>query len=192
MALEDHELIHKAQRGDRVAFEQLVYRYDNHVLSLAAKYTNNRDDAKDIYQEVFIRVFKSLKNFEGRSEFSTWLFRITTNVCLTYKTRNSKRSHASLDYEFEGTDGDVLSLSDVISDTTTSDQHTINEEISANINEAMNALSPQQKMVFSLRHYHGYKLKEIAEMMNCAEGTVKKYLFTATQKMREQLREIYQ
>ena len=192
MALNDTELIQKAQRGDTIAFEKLVYRYDNQVLAIAAKYTNNSDDAKDIYQEVFIRVFKGLKNFEWRSEFSTWLYRITTNVCLTYKTTQSKRAHSSLDQEFASDEGDTVSLSDLVAGDLSTDQQANDADISAHVNEAMNHLSPQQKMVFSLRHYHGYKLKEISTMMNCAEGTVKKYLFTATQKMREQLSDVFE
>ncbi len=75
-------------------------------------------------------------------------------------------------------------------DTTTADQQTLNSEIATHIEEAMNSLSPQQRLVFTLRHYQGYKLKEIAVMMNCAEGTVKKYLFNATQKMRQQLKDL--
>ena len=79
MAFDEKELIILAQKGDNAAFEQLVYLYDRKVLSLALKYIKDEDFAKDIYQEVFIRVYKGLKNFRFKSEFSTWLFRITTN-----------------------------------------------------------------------------------------------------------------
>jgi len=192
MALNDNELIQKAQRGDMAAFEQLVYRYDSQVLSLATKYTNNSDDAKDIYQEVFLRVHKGLKKFEWRSEFSTWLFRITTNVCLTHKSQQTKRMHTSLDEEFEIGDGDTVSLSESIADSVTTDQHIIDSEISSHVHRAINSLSPQHKLVFTMLHYQGYKLKEIAKTMNYAEGTVKKYLFSATQKMRDQLKHIYE
>jgi RNA polymerase sigma-70 factor (ECF subfamily) len=85
MALNDNELIIGAQSGDVSAFEQLVYRYDKLVLKIAISYTGDADVAKDIYQEVFIKVFKGIKNFQFRSEFSTWLFRITSNVCISYK-----------------------------------------------------------------------------------------------------------
>jgi RNA polymerase sigma-70 factor (ECF subfamily) len=190
MAQNDHELIQKARRGDKMAFEQLVFRYDRQVLSIAAKYTNNHDDAKDIYQEVFLRVYKSLKNFESRSEFSTWLFRITTNVCITYHTNKQKRTHYSLDNEWENNEGETMSFSDVIEGGDSTDQQAINSEIAEHIHEAVNTLSPQQKMVFNLRHYHGYKLKEISTMMNCTEGTVKKYLFTAVRRLRDQLKDI--
>ena len=88
MQLNDTDLIVQAQKGDQSAFEELVYRYDRNVLSIALKYALNEDDAKDLYQEVFIRVYRGLKNFRFQSEFSTWLFRITTNVCLTSRGRS--------------------------------------------------------------------------------------------------------
>ena len=182
----DLDLILKAQHGDMMAFEQLVYRYDRQVLSIAATYVNNSEDAKDIYQEVFLRVFRGIKKFELRSEFSTWLYRITTNVCLTHRTRRKRHTHTSL----STADGEEEAHG--VSDETESDDRAIGSEISEHVERALGVLSPKQKMVFTLRHYQGYKLREIAEMMKCTEGTVKKYLFTATQRMREELKKVYQ
>lgn len=187
---EENQLILKAQKGDMQAFEKLIYRYDKHVLAIAATYRHSREDAKDIYQEVFLRVYKGLKNFEGKSEFSTWLFRITTNVCLTFSQRRKKHTHASIDQTFPADeDGTGHSLSDTIADETSTDQQLMDKEISLHVRQAMDCLSPQQKMVFTLKHLHEKKIREISEMMKCSEGTVKKYLFTATQKMREKLKE---
>ena len=181
-------LIRQAQQGNITAFEQLVFKYDKHVLSIAAGYVRSSEDAKDIYQEVLIKVFRGLPNFKGLSEFSTWLYRITTNVCLTHTSQRKRHTHSSLDQEYTDGDGESHTRFSALKDESAStDQHTLNEEISGSVREALEVLSPKQKMVFTLRHYHGYKLKEIAEMMECAEGTVKKYLFTATQRMREQL-----
>ena len=101
MPLNDTDLIIQAQKGDQSAFEELVYRYDRSVLSIALKYSVNEDDAKDLYQEVFIRVYKGLKNFRFQSEFSTWLFRVTTNVCLTYKNRSKHHLRVSINNEFD-------------------------------------------------------------------------------------------
>ncbi len=192
MAAQDRDLILKAQGGDAAAFEQLVFRYDRQVLNIAATYVNNAEDAKDIYQEVLLRVYRGLKKFQFRSEFSTWLHRVTTNVCITHRSRRKRHSHTSLNQEVESDDAQAHSLSDTLSDDRTADQHALNTEISKHVQEALVRLSPKQKMVFTLRHYQGYKLKEIAEMMECTEGTVKKYLFTATQRMREQLKEVFE
>ena len=191
MATTDLELITRSKRGDAMAFEQLVQRYDKRVLTIAAGHTSSSDDAKDIYQEVFIRVYKSLSKFEGRSEFSTWLYRITTNVCLSHRSRSKKRIHSSLDDERSDDDGQSHTLKDTIEGGPAADDHAMSNEISYHVEAAMGALSPKQKMVFQLRHYEGYKLREIAEMMEVGEGTVKKYLFEATAKMRTQLKEFY-
>ncbi len=184
MAQTDNDLIEQFLRGNFAAFEQLVYRYDRQVLSIAARYTQSSDDAKDIYQEVFIRVYKGLSKFELRSEFSTWLFRIATNVCLSFAAKEKKRAVTSL-HDDENEENTAVSEE-------RADSQTHNAEISERIEHALKNLSPQQKMVFTLRHYEQYKIKEIAEMMNCAEGTIKKYLFEAAQKLRTRLHDIYE
>jgi RNA polymerase sigma-70 factor (ECF subfamily) len=187
---EESQLILRAKKGDMQAFEKLIYRYDKHVLAIAASYRHSKEDAKDIYQEVFIRVYKGLNNFEGKSEFSTWLYRIATNVCLTFSSWRKKHTYASIDQEFPADeDGNGQSLSDKLADESSTDQQLMDKEISLQIRQAMESLSPQQKMVFTLKHYQDLKIKEIADMMKCSEGTVKKYLFTATQKMRDKLKD---
>lgn len=98
--------------------------------------------------------------------------------------------HMSIDERFETEDGSIT-LADTLADRADTGQQTRNSEISRHMEEAINSLSPRQKLVFSLRHYEGYKLREIASMMNCAEGTVKKYLFTATERLRIRLKEVY-
>ncbi|MEX0736873.1 MAG: RNA polymerase sigma factor [Bacteroidota bacterium] len=187
--MQDLELITKARHGDAMAFEQLVYRYDKQVLSIAARYVQSSEDAKDIYQEVFLRVYRALPKFELRSEFSTWLFRITTNVCLTHRSRRKRHIHTSLDRENDEEHGPALSES--LAGGPATDQHVEGLEIASHVQEAVNALSPKLKMVFTLKFFEGYKIREIADMMECTEGTVKKYLFTATKKIRRQLTAIY-
>jgi RNA polymerase sigma-70 factor, ECF subfamily len=187
MALSDTELILKAQEGNNFAFEELVCRYDRLVLSLAMKYSKDRDDAMDIYQDVFIRVYKSLNNFRFQSEFSTWLFRITTNVCLTYKSKQKKREVLSLSFTDDEQNAPLMNLK--AEETDHPDSAVIDNEISSNIGLAINALTPKQKLCFTLKHLEGYKLREIAVMMDCKEGTVKKYLFDAVRKIREHLKE---
>lgn len=188
MSLTDNKLIINAQQGDMSSFEELVYRYDRHVLNIAKSFRNNEDDAKDINQEVFMRVYKGLKNFQFKSEFSTWLFRVTTNVCITHQSR--KKDHDSLNKEIYSDDESSITLADTLTDNKSADELTFEKDISKHINKALDELSPQQKMVFTLKHFEEYKIREIAEMMQCSEGAVKKYLFTATHKMRDKLKNI--
>ncbi|MDE2729005.1 MAG: RNA polymerase sigma factor [Gemmatimonadota bacterium] len=187
--LEDRRLILKARGGDVRALEELVYRYDEKVLSMAMSFVGDMDDAKDIYQEVFIRVLKALPKFEFRSRFSTYLYRIVTNVCLTHRTRDGKRRFVPIEDE-QGEDQDSTKQGVTLHSPDRSDAAVINHEIASRIRTAVSTLSPRLRTVFVLRHQEGFKLREIAGIMECAEGTVKKYLFDATRRMRSQLEDI--
>jgi RNA polymerase sigma-70 factor (ECF subfamily) len=189
MAGKDTDLIIQAQRGNMNAFEQLVQKYDKQVLTIAAGYVSSSDDAKDIYQEVFLRVYKGLPGFQHKSEFSTWLFRITTNVCLSHRSLTKKYLHASLDQNISDSDGETYTLKDKLPGHTETDRQAHDAEISARIEQALSKLSPRQRMVFTLKHYDGYKLREIAVILKCGEGTVKKYLFEAIGRLQKQLKD---
>ncbi len=191
MALSDNELLLQSKSGNDAAFEELIYRYDRSVLAIALKYVHDTDEAKDIYQEVFIRVYRGLKNFEMKSEFSTWLFRIATNVCLTHKSRSKKHLQHSIDEQITTEDDEVqkYELADVEMDP---GEILINLDLGDIIRSAVDSLSAKQRMTFILKHYEGYKIREIADMLNCKEGTVKKYLFDAIRNLRKKLKPIHQ
>jgi RNA polymerase sigma-70 factor (ECF subfamily) len=191
MHLNDTDLILQTQKGDQNAFEELVYRYDRIVLSIALKYAFNVDDAKDLYQEVFIRVYRGLKNFRFQSEFSTWLFRITTNVCLTYKTRSKEHLKVSIESDFDNEENEFSTTKELVYDGSSPEEISSGADLGEIVNSAVESLSPKQKMTFILKHYEGYKIREIAEMMNCKEGTVKKYLFDAIKNLRKKLSPVY-
>lgn len=186
-SLSDNDLIIEARNGNNTAFSNLFYRYDKKVFSIAAQYFQSSDDAKDVYQEVFIRVYKGLKKFEFRSEFSTWLFRVTTNVCLTHKAQYKKFQNVSISPD-ESDDAPKMDLKS--SEEDEPDNQLIITETKGQIQSAVDSLAPKQRMAFMLKHIHNYKIREIAKMMECSEGTVKKYLFIATDKLRVKLKTI--
>lgn len=186
MPATDGELIEASKSGNVSAFQELMYRYDRDVLTIASRFTTNADDAKDIYQETFIRVFKGLPAFRSDSKFSTWIFRIATNVCLTFHQK--KKRSASVSLNDVDDDGSIpVTAGEFQSDTLVRQN-----ELSARIDRALGELSPQQRLVFSMRHFQEYKIREIAEMIGCAEGTVKNYLFEAIRKMRASLHDVYE
>ncbi len=190
----DRELVSRAQRGETGAFEELVHRYDKKVLSIAYSFTRDADDAKDIYQEVFIRVYRALPRFEFASEFSTWLHRVVMNVCLSYKRRATIRANSPLDAIPErGLRGGTADTTDTApaARSPSPDRLVEDGEIRRHVEEAMDALSPQERLVFTLKQFEDLKLREIAAMMDCAEGTVKRYLFAAMGKMRRKLKRVY-
>ena len=191
MHLNDTDLITQAQKGDQNAFEELVYRYDRSVLSIALKYAIHEDDAKDLYQEVFIRVYRGLKNFRFQSEFSTWLYRITTNVCLSYKSRSKEHLRVSIDNELDNEENESTTNKELVYDGSSPEEISSDTDLGEIVNSAVESLSPKQRMTFVLKHYEGYKIREIAEMMNCKEGTVKKYLYDAIKNLRKKLSPVY-
>ena len=188
--MHDSELIEKAQGGDWSAFGELIRRHDAAVLSLAARFVQNADDAKDVYQEVLIRVYRGLPSFRGDSQFTTWLHRITVNVCISF-VRQRKRagpfSSAPADDHMEG--GHEAS-GEPVSEAIAPDRRAMDVEIRERITQALQVLSPRQRMVFTLYHDQEYTLKEIATSMQCGEGTVKRYLYDATRAMRRQLSDL--
>ena len=185
----DSDLVRSAQNGDPAAFSELVTRYESKVYHLALRMLRDEQDAEDVLQETFVSVYRHLSDFRGDSEFSTWLYRITTNVCLSHRSRGRRHSHTSLDQNVNDDDGQPHALKDTLAGDTSADQQAHDAEISMRVEQALKTLSPRQRMVFTLKHYEGYKLREIAEMMKCREGTVKKYLFEAMARLKKQLKD---
>jgi RNA polymerase sigma-70 factor (ECF subfamily) len=175
-------LINRAQGGDMDAFRELVERSKIATYRLAYDLTGNRHDAEDLSQEVYVRAFRSLKAFRGDAKWSTWLYRITVNICYDHR-----RSHLKKGLEYR----DDLEGNDIM---TPHARGTSNPEssveagmIQGHIESALTALSPQERSVFVLRHYHHLQLKEIAETLKIAEGSVKSYLFRAIKRLQKQL-----
>lgn len=179
-------LIRQAQLGSTIAFAQLVALHDRRVLQLANQLLNDPRDAEDVYQEVFLRVFRKLSTFRFESAFSTWLHRIVVNHCINFRKRRARVRHEPLEQEnFAGEEELLPRFRDEGLDP---EHELLNRELGGQIHHALAALSEKQRAVFVLRHFQGHKLQEIAEILNTAEGTVKNYLFRATQHLQKRLR----
>ena len=176
-------LIDRAQEGDRDAFRQLVERSNLNVYRLAYDMTGNRHDAEDLSQEVFVRAFRSLSLFRREAKWSTWIYRITVNLCLDHRDSKSRKR---LEYR-DSIDDDVAADSHHDNPGRTPEREAESRMIQENIERALDRLSPQERSVFVLRHYHDLPLKEIADTMQIAEGTVKSHLFRALQRLRLEL-----
>jgi RNA polymerase sigma-70 factor (ECF subfamily) len=187
----EETLIREAQAGKREAFEALVRRYDQEVLRLATNLLRRPEDARDIYQEAFLKVYRNLHQFRFECSFYTWLYRIVTNVCLDHLRRRSSRPEdqapevASPDGE--GAPLDFFDRQTEVRAEANPERRLMGREIGQQIAEAMKLLSPRERVVFELKHYQGLKLKVIGEMLDTSEETVKNSLFRATQKLRAQL-----
>lgn len=175
---QERELVMKAQEGDEMAFKELVDSNVRRIYGLAFKYTGNHQDADDVAQEAFIKAYKALPGFEGTARFSTWLYRITVNCCISLK-RKQKHWAGSLDEETARQVEDEKAIDQ--------ERRTMAMQTRDKVSEAMQALSPQQRAVFIMKYLKGKKIREIAEVLECAEGTVKQQLYRAVRKMREHL-----
>ncbi len=176
-------LIDRAQEGDGEAFRHLVERSNLNVYRLAYDMTGNRHDAEDLVQEVYIRAYRSLGNFRREAKWSTWLYRITMNICLDHRNSKARRP---LDYS--ETIGEVEESEHPRNPArVTPDREAESSMIREHIDRALEALPPQERSVFVLRHYHDLPLREIAETLQVAEGTVKSHLFRALQRLRQEL-----
>ncbi len=184
MENEERTLIESAQAGDLRAFDRLVRRYDRQVMQLAMSMLNNTQDAEDVFQEIFIKVYKALPRFRFESEFRTWLYRVVVNQCINFRRSRSRRRNRDPGIGWDGGDW-LLSLPD---DGLDPESQMLNTEIGHQIARALETLPAKQRAVFVLRHYHGHRLREIARILDCAEGTVKNYLFRATRKLQKELK----
>lgn len=182
-------LIRAAQRGDQDAFAELVQSYDQGVLRLALNLLRSQEDARDIYQEAFLRVYRNLHNFRFDCSFQTWLYRIVTNLCLDQlrKRKVRKEEPAVLDT----TDGPIDRMSALPEERAESDpqRKLLSEELQGRIRQTMAELTPRERMVFELRHFQGMRLRAIGEVLGTSEEAAKNCLFRATQKMRTALGE---
>ena len=181
----DEELVASAQRGDRRAFEELVERHKQKAYHIAFDFARDREEAKDLSQEAFLKAFTHLKNFDGRSSFYTWFYRILVNLCLDYK-RRQKRAPSD---EFDETVEQRMEPSHETAAARAPDQHVLASQLSHKVGRALEALPAKQRTVFILRNHQGLSIKEIAETLQTAEGTVKVHLHRAVTALRQSLAE---
>jgi RNA polymerase sigma-70 factor, ECF subfamily len=189
--LDDKQLVQNAQLGDRAAFEELVHRYDRDVLRLALNLMKRNEDARDVYQEAFLKVYKNLHRFRFECSFYTWLYRIVTNVCLDHLRRRQARPEDQApelhpaQYEDGGTD--FFERQREHRPGLDPEKHLVGKEIQARLAAAMERLSPRERVVFEMKHYQGLKLRAIGDALGTTEETVKNSLFRATRKLRQEL-----
>jgi RNA polymerase sigma-70 factor (ECF subfamily) len=189
--VDDTVLIREAQQGSRAAFEELIRQYDHAVLRLALHLTGSEQDAQDVYQEAFLKAYRSVGKFRFECSFYTWLYRIVTNLCLDHLRKRQVRKEDS-PVTVTG-DGEEFNLLDQVADARAGanpERDLMRRELGAKINKALGRLSGRERMVFELKHYQGLKLRTIGEMLNTTEETAKNTLFRATQKLRAALGEM--
>jgi RNA polymerase sigma-70 factor (ECF subfamily) len=186
--IDDTLLVREAQRGNRAAFEELVRHYDQAVLRLAMHLTGSEHEAQDIYQDAFLKAYKSVAKFRFECSFYTWIYRIVTNLCLDHlRKKQVRKEDAPVGVDAQGDAYDVLSQVPDARSGANPERDLMRRELGTRINNALDKLTPRERMVFELKHYQGLKLRTVGEILNTTEETAKNTLFRATQKLRGSL-----
>ena len=182
---EDKLLVAGLQSGDEQAFRALVEKYQARAFSVAFGYMKDAEEAKDVVQESFIRVYEKVKSFKGDSKFYTWYYRLLINLCLDTK-RKQKISRVFSIFKAgsaeEGGGEYAVTLKE--NEAEGPEEKHARSEVSKKIEGYMEKLSPKEKQVFELKNYQGFKIREVADIMGIKEGTVKVLLFRAVQKLK--------
>ena len=188
-AVDEGTLIRLAQRGDHAAFDALVRRHGRKVLRLILGVIRSADDAPDVFQEIFLKIYRALPRFNFKASFYTWLHRVAVNACLDYL----RRQHARPEVQAPVPDEDAAEYFHRVADERPSlnpEQALRAQEIGRRLETALARLNPRERMVFELRHYQGLKLQVIGALLGSTEETAKNCLFRATQKLRVELADL--
>jgi RNA polymerase sigma-70 factor (ECF subfamily) len=184
--VEDQILVERSLQGEQQAFEQLVERYQKSVYNLAYRMTGRREDAESLTQETFLRAYAKLETFQADRRFSPWLFRIASNLCINWKNRQERRE-LSLD-SFSEDKKEQLLFTDTSADPLFQVEQ---DQLQTLLQQEILALPIQYRLVFTLRYLEDHSCREIAEILDMPEGTVKTHLFRARRILKEKLKNFY-
>lgn len=180
MATNDFELVDLARTGNADAFHELVVRESQRVFRTAFRITGNEEDADDVVQETFLRAYRKLHLFDGRSQFSTWLHRITVNCSMDLMRKKARRDAREI------SDEGVNEVRMIAMDPRP-DRLAASGEVGRQVEKVLRSLSPTERTVFVLRHFEGYTSKEIGQMLGMRSGAIRNAVFRAVKKMRSSL-----
>lgn len=185
MRLENENiLLTKAQDGNVQAFEELTSSYYTKVYNICYRMLNNSEDASEQAQETFIKVYKNIKKFKGNCSFSTWIYRIATNVCLDYLRKNKNKKDISLE---QNTFEDIKVKDRLISNNLGPEKVAeINAQRRA-INQALSQMNEKNRLIILLRDFNGFSYEEIANILQSPVGTVKSRISRARAELRDLL-----
>jgi len=182
---DDRELVRRAQQGDKAAFEALVRKHQGRVFAVAGGILRNREDVEDISQQVFLKAYFSLKRFDQRAAFTTWLYKITVNECWDVLR---KRKVRPLVYESELTEEQAEKY--IHTEQSSEQTRNASEQLETRqeLEEWMECLDEKDRDMLVLKEVQGFTVEEIAEMMEINENTVKVRLFRARQRIAKRIR----
>jgi RNA polymerase sigma-70 factor (ECF subfamily) len=182
VGLTDEELVSRSMGGDPESFNQLIKRWERPIYALAYRTIGREDDARDVVQETFLRAFRGLSGFKGQAKFSSWLYRITLNLCRDWMRRQRRAPVIATP------DGvDLVELAGESEHVETADAAVARKDLSRAVARAMTALPEEQRAAIILKEYHDLTFQEIADLLGCPLSTVKTRLYQGLSVLRKEL-----
>ena len=172
----DKQLVIRVQKGDSKAFDILVLKYQQKIMSLISRYVNDADEVQDVAQEAFIKAYRALPGFRGDSAFYTWLYRIAINTAKNHLVSRSRRPPGT---DVDVDDAQFMDSAEGLRDSETPENALFGEELKATVNRALERLPDDLRTAVTLREFDGLSYEEIAEVMECPVGTVRSRIFRA-------------
>ncbi|HXZ50850.1 MAG TPA: RNA polymerase sigma factor RpoE [Burkholderiales bacterium] len=182
----DRELVARAQKGDKRAFELLVEKYQRKLARLLSRFVRDPSEVEDVTQEAFIKAYRALPAFRGDSAFYTWLYRIGINTAKNYLMALGRRAPTSTEIEAEEAEG--YEEADQLRDINTPESVLLSNEIGATVNATIAELPEELRTAIQLREIEGMSYEDIARVMDCPIGTVRSRIFRAREAIAERLR----
>jgi RNA polymerase sigma-70 factor, ECF subfamily len=186
----DQQLVERAQRGDKKAFELLVAKYQRKLARLLSRFIRDPAEVEDVAQEAFLKAYRALPSFRGESAFYTWLYRIGINTAKNYLVALGRRAPTTT--EFDSEDAENFEDGDQLRDVDTPENELMSKQIAQTVNDTMEALPEELRTAIVLREIDGLSYEEIATVMNCPIGTVRSRIFRARETIAERLRPMLQ
>ena len=182
----DQQLVERAQRGDKQAFELLVSKYQRKLGRLLSRFIRDPTEVEDVTQEAFIKAYRALPSFRGDSAFYTWLYRIGINTAKNYLVAMGRRAPTTTDIDSEEADG--FEDGDQLRDLNTPENEMMSRQVAETVNQTLEELPEELRTAITLREIEGLSYEDIANIMNCPIGTVRSRIFRAREAIAERLR----
>ena len=182
----DKQLVERAQRGDKHAFELLVSKYQRKLARLLSRFIRDSTEVEDVTQEAFIKAYRALPTFRGDSAFYTWLYRIGINTAKNYLVAMGRRAPTKTDIDSEEAEG--FEEGEQLRDLNTPENEMMSRQVAETVNQTLAGLPEELRTAITLREIEGLSYEDIANIMNCPIGTVRSRIFRAREAVAEKLR----
>ena len=182
----DQQLVERAQRGDKHAYELLVVKYQRRLARLISRFVRDAAEVEDVTQEAFIKAYRALPTFRGESAFYTWLYRIGINTAKNYLLALKRRAPTSTSFDVDEAEG--FDEAELLQEVSTPENELMSKQVVEVVNSSLQQLPDDLRTALTLREIEGLSYEEIADVMNCPIGTVRSRIFRAREAIAENLR----